>query len=308
LPNIFTTSYNDIVEDEKLRDHVGTVWYERKFFVPQSWKSQRVFIRFGSVHYEAYVWINGNLVVRHEFGHLPFEAEIAEHLNFAKENRITVLCDNVLLQTTIPQGKVIEQDSDAGKEIIQQYSFDFFNYAGIHRSVHLYTVPQLFVRELVLDSQVTDERHGLVNYRIILSDNNVNASDYKVKVVILNKEGQSVAESSADDDGTFSGQVLIQNAKLWWPHLMHPEPGYLYTIEVHLVNEQHGIDIDVYRMKFGVRSLKWNNSSLLINDKPIYFRGFGRHEDSDIRGKGLDFALLTKDFNLLKWIGANAYR
>lgn len=27
-----------------------------------------------------------------------------------------------------------------------------------------------------------------------------------------------------------------------------------------------------------------------------------------IRGKGLDFALLTKDFNLLRWIGANAYR
>lgn len=27
-----------------------------------------------------------------------------------------------------------------------------------------------------------------------------------------------------------------------------------------------------------------------------------------IRGKGLDLALITKDFNLLKWIGANAYR
>lgn len=27
-----------------------------------------------------------------------------------------------------------------------------------------------------------------------------------------------------------------------------------------------------------------------------------------IRGKGLDLALLTRDFNLLKWVGANAYR
>lgn len=27
-----------------------------------------------------------------------------------------------------------------------------------------------------------------------------------------------------------------------------------------------------------------------------------------IRGKGLDMAMLTKDFNLIKWIGANAYR
>jgi beta-glucuronidase len=40
------SSYNDITEDETLRDHVGTVWYERKFFVPKSWTSQQVWIRF----------------------------------------------------------------------------------------------------------------------------------------------------------------------------------------------------------------------------------------------------------------------
>lgn len=27
-----------------------------------------------------------------------------------------------------------------------------------------------------------------------------------------------------------------------------------------------------------------------------------------MRGKGLDLALLTRDFDLLRWIGANAYR
>lgn len=66
--------------------------------------------------------------------------------------------------------------------------------------------------------------------------------------------------------------------------------------------------VDIYRLRFGVRTLKWNTTQFLINDKPIYFRGFGRHEDSDLRGKGLDWALITKDFNLLRWIGANAYR
>lgn len=49
-------SYNDITEDSSLRDHVGTVWYDRKFFVPGSWSdNKRVWIRFGSVHYEAHV-------------------------------------------------------------------------------------------------------------------------------------------------------------------------------------------------------------------------------------------------------------
>lgn len=27
-----------------------------------------------------------------------------------------------------------------------------------------------------------------------------------------------------------------------------------------------------------------------------------------IRGKGLDLPLVTRDYNLIKWIGANAYR
>ena len=46
----------------------------------------------------------------------------------------------------------------------------------------------------------------------------------------------------------------------------------------------------------------------MINHKDFYFRGFGRHEDSDIRGKGLDLPLIARDFNLIKWIGANSFR
>lgn len=49
------SSYNDITEDPSLRDHVGVVWYDRTFYVPQSYSKQRVWIRFGSVHYLAVV-------------------------------------------------------------------------------------------------------------------------------------------------------------------------------------------------------------------------------------------------------------
>lgn len=49
-------SYNDLTTDDTLRDHVGGVWYERKFFVPHDWSlDKRVWLRFGSVHYAATV-------------------------------------------------------------------------------------------------------------------------------------------------------------------------------------------------------------------------------------------------------------
>lgn len=270
------SSYNDIVEDEKVRDHVGTVWYERKFFVPKSWQTQRVWLRFGSVHYEAYVWINGDLVARHAFGHLPFEAEITSHLSYAKENRITVLCDNVLLQTTIPQGKVIEQDSDNGKDIVQTYTFDFFNYAGIHRSVHLYTTPVVHIKEVILESTVDSDGHGHVHFKIVTNDNTTTNS---AKVLIYDKENSLVETQIVD--GSLEGDAIIRNVNKWWPYLMHPEPAYLYTVEVKLSTQTED-SVDIYRTKFGVRTLKWNNTTFLINDKPIYFRGFGRHEDSDV--------------------------
>lgn len=53
---VVPASYNDITQDITLRDHVGTVWYERNFFIPISWNhGQKVFMRFESVHYFAYV-------------------------------------------------------------------------------------------------------------------------------------------------------------------------------------------------------------------------------------------------------------
>ncbi|XP_053671853.1 beta-glucuronidase [Anopheles nili] len=306
------SSYNDITEDAALRDHVGTVWYDRKFFIPKAWFSNRVFVRFGSVHYEAIVWINGVEVMRHEIGHLPFEIEITNVLEYGAANRITVLCDNVLLKDTIPQGKVDNQPIDNGVELVQSYTFDFFNYAGIHRSVVLYTVPSVYIQDVILHTSYKGTK-GLVEYQVKTSVNDT--SNLELTVKLFDRNGTLV--STGIQKAQLQGSAIIPEVKLWWPYLMDPEPGYLYTMELTLSKAKTndapttGGDealLDVYRTKVGIRTLRWDNTSFLINEKPIYFRGFGRHEDSDIRGKGLDLALLTKDFNLLKWVGANAYR
>ena len=66
-------------------------------------------------------------------GHLPFEAEITSFLIYGGKNRITVAVDNTLLQTSVPQGKIVNNPADNGTVHVQTYTFDFFNYAGIHR-------------------------------------------------------------------------------------------------------------------------------------------------------------------------------
>ncbi|KAH8384742.1 hypothetical protein KR093_007346 [Drosophila rubida] len=309
IPMPVPASYNDITTDRSLRDHVGTVWYDRKFFVPRSWaKDQRVWLRFGSVHYEAFVWINGEQAVSHEMGHLPFETEVTHLLSYGAENRITVMCDNALIQTTVPQGKISEVANDGGVTIIQSYTFDFFNYAGIHRSVHLYTTPKTFIEEVQINTKLSDNNSvGYIDYNVAVNGTATNEAENAlfVRIKLFNREGVQVV--NATSDSSLTGTLKVSNAVPWWPYLMHSDPGYLYELQIQLHGAKEEL-LDVYRLSVGLRSLSWSNTTFQINGKPIYFRGFGRHEDSDVRGKGLDNALMVRDFNLIKWIGANAYR
>lgn len=55
------SSYNDISTNAKVRDHVGLVWYDRRFELSDHFidsileKKLRVYLRFGSVHYATQV-------------------------------------------------------------------------------------------------------------------------------------------------------------------------------------------------------------------------------------------------------------
>ncbi|XP_065215861.1 beta-glucuronidase isoform X1 [Planococcus citri] len=312
IPMPVPSSYNDITVDKKIRDHVGFVWYDKTFFVPDSWRQlgYHVWLRFSSVHYAAQVWINGHLVMSHEIGHLPFHREIASYLQFGKQNRVTVAVDNTLLQTTLPQGTLQELNTDFGVETVQSYTFDFFNYAGIHRSVHLYTTPAVYIDDIhILTDIKSDGTTGLIHYNITIGGAIPHGTESIMCVVdLLDHESNFIVRKNRNSTlSGLSGTIEVPKAKLWWPYLMDPNPGYMYTLQVQISEQEWGSN-DVYRQPVGIRSLTWNNTSVLINGKPIYLRGFGRHEDSNIRGKGLDLALVTRDYNLLKWIGANAYR
>lgn len=48
-----------------------------------------------------------------------------------------------------------------GSRIYQTYSFDFFNYAGIHRSVQLYTTPAIYIDDITVQTDFIDESTGI---------------------------------------------------------------------------------------------------------------------------------------------------
>jgi beta-glucuronidase len=276
-------SYNDLSEDIKVRNHVGKVWYEREFYVPEHWNGKRIVLRFGSVTHYGKVWVNGQYVMEHSGGYTPFEGDISSYVNFDKKNRVTVVVDNILDFSTTPIGKMEGKNLD--------YYFDFFNYSGIHRPVKIYTTSKEYIEDITITTDVKNEI-GIVNYNVetIGPDN--------VKVSIIDEDGSVVALSSAG----IKGSLELANPKLW-----QPGNAYLYTLHVELTDSK-GTVLDVYEEEFGIRTVEVKGKDFLINGKPFYFKGFGKHEDIDINGRGFNEVANIKDFSLMKWIGANSFR
>jgi beta-glucuronidase len=292
------SSYNDITTDEAIRDHIGDVWYERNFAVPNSWSDRRIVIRIGSATHHGVIWVNGTEVVRHKGGYLPFEADITDLVVPGNNNRITVSVSNILDWSCLPSGEVktydkTEEDKKKYPEgyKTQETYFDFFNYSGIHRPVKLYTTPKTYIEDITVITDICGS-DGIVDYNV-----EVMGEPRTVSVKLFDMDGKQVAEA----EGT-AGRLIVNDANFW-----EPGKGYLYELVV-VTEDANGNIEDNYQLPVGIRTVKVTGNKFLINDKPFYFKGFGKHEDADVRGKGLDEALNIRDFNLLKWIGANSFR
>lgn len=282
-------SYNDVTQDIKLRDHIGEVWYDREFFVPVSWQDKRVVIRVGSACHKSILYVNGQEVASYKGGYLPYEADVTDIVHFDKPNRVTVSIDNILDNTTLPPGTIKTLKDSKGKDYrIQEYQHDFFNYSGLHRPVRVYCTPKRYIDDISVVTEVRGKT-GIVKYDVSVKGR----GKKDVTVRLLDARGKEVAAAEGD-----RGKLNVENAKLW-----QPGKAYLYSLEVSCNDGE-----DLYRLPVGIRTVKIRGNKFLINGEPFYFQGFGKHEDMDIKGKGLDHTIIVKDFNLMKWIGANSFR
>ncbi|XP_071849409.1 beta-glucuronidase-like [Apostichopus japonicus] len=283
-------SFNDITQEESLRSFIGWVWYDKEFYLPfRISDDTRIVLRVESAHYYAKVWVNGQEAFSHVGGHLPFEGEVSKYLSSGKLNRVTIAVNNTLLPTTLPPGD-LDYDEQLPNPWIQNYGFDLFNYAGIHRPVKLYTTPASYIDDIDVTTNFSGTT-GYVQYEV-----KVKGKEKAISVKLKDKNGTLVNITDV-----LKGVLSIPNVNLWWPYTMNTSAGYRYTLEVHYGD-------DIYRLPVGVRTVHIAGTKFLINNESFYFHGVNKHEDYDVRGKGLDMPLIIKDFNLLRWLGANSFR
>lgn len=279
-------SYNDLFVDAAIRDHVGVVWYQRTVHVPRGWAGERVVLRVDAATHEGRVYVDDRLVATHIGGYTPFEADLTDLVTPGTSFRLTIGVDNRLTNETIPPGTLSTRPDGSQK---QTYRHDFYNYAGLARSVWLYSTPRVHIDDVTVATDVAGST-GVVHYTVDAHGAGT------VRVRLQDASGAVVAEGSGAQ-----GSLSVPNATLW-----QPGAAYLYELMVEIADGQSVVD--AYMLAVGIRTVAVRGTQFLINGEPFYFTGFGKHEDTAVRGKGHDNAYLVHDFELLDWIGANSFR
>jgi beta-glucuronidase len=280
-------SYNDLFPGAAVHDHVGDAWYQRQVRVPERF-GERVVLRFDAATHRAVAWVNDVQVVDHEGGYTPFEADVTDVIEAGAENRITAVVDNRLTWQSIPPGRVYETPEGPR----QEYFHDFFNYAGLHRTVWLYTTPASYISDVTVVTGL-EGSNGSVAYRAETGG----PGGHRLRAVLRDAEGAEVASTGGE-----SGELGVANVRPW-----RPGEGYLYDLTLELWGSGQA-PVDVYSLPVGIRTVKVDGTRFLINGEPFYFTGFGKHEDSAVRGKAHDDPFMVHDFALMDWLGANSFR
>ncbi len=281
-------SWNEQYED--LFDYFDLSWYVTRTHVPHSWQGQRIFIRVGSANYLGTVYVNGEKAGSHEGGHLPFAFEITDLVMWDQENVIAISVENHLKPTRVPSAGT--GGGMAAASLTRGYpstTFDFYPFAGLHRPVVLYSVPQTHIEHITVVTGI-DGDAGTVKVTV-----KINAERTKGRV-ILKGEDLTLDASLQFEYGVAETTVAVPSVHLW----SDTDP-YLYDLTV-------VTDSDRYSLKVGVRTVEVRGKHILLNGKPVQLNGYGRHEDFYASGKGLNLPLMVKDYQLMRWTGANSYR
>ena len=283
-------SWNEQFEDA--RDYLGVAWYLRRIVVPPAWRGQKIMLRFGSATYAARVWIDGQPVGGHLGGHLPFEVDVAALISWGAPTVIAVQVENKSSPTRVPPAGT---NAELTANTFPDVTYDFFPYCGLDRPVLLYSLPPVYIADVTVVTSI-DGNNGVLDVAIAASDGWSGRGHLQLE----SDEGPLTADVTFKN-GTAQASIRVPEARLW-----SPDDPFLYSLSIALAD---GDSIgDTYTLDIGIRTIEVRGDRLLLNGQPIQLKGFGRHEDFPVHGRGLDLPVLVRDHALLKWVGANSYR
>lgn len=161
-----------------------------------------------------------------------------------------------------------------------------------HRPVMLYSVPAAAHIEDVTVVATIDGKDGVV--KVTVAANKGYAGKGKARL-------DEFEENLTFRAGSAEAVLRVPEARFW-----SPKDPHLYSLAVTLTDGERATDSDM--LDVGIRTVAIRGDRLLLNGEPVRLTGFGMHEDFAVHGRGLNLPVWVRNFELLKWAGANSFR
>lgn len=294
--------------------------YRTSFEITAEQLKEQVILHFDGVESAFYVWVNGVKAGYSQNSFSPAEFNITPYVKEGK---------NIL---------AVEVYRYCAFSFVEDQ--DMWRMSGIFRDVSLRFEPKIrlydFQVRTYLDQEYRDSELNL--YIKILNDTEGMQGPYTVETMLLDVEGKEV------EGGVVSGYTGMDNP-IWpvntWrneslghyktsnehpkqmfagcmrhiyvstrvanPHKWTAETPYLYTLILKL-KDMDGNTLHVAKRKIGFRSVEEKKGQLLINGRPIRFKGANLHEFHPLRGRALTKEDMLQDVLMLKRHNYNAMR
>ena len=264
---------------EERNNYTGS--YRKKVSVPAAWKGQEIYLHVGSATSNLEVWVNGKHVGYSEDSKMEAEFNLTKFLVPGKENliamRVMRWCD----------GSYLEDQ-------------DFWRFTGIAREVYLYARPKAHIKDVFIHQDLTnDYKDGQLNIDITANA----ASGYTVEAILKSATGKTVGSTTATlGSASKKLSITVPNVDAW-----SAEVPNLYNLIITL-KDKKGTLVEAIPQRVGFRNIKIQGGQVLVNGKPVLFKGADRHELDPDGGYVVSVERMIEDIKIMKQLNINGVR
>jgi beta-glucuronidase len=273
----------------------GVAWYRKDFKLAPGKRGGSWRIRFESVNYRATVWLNGRLLGTHEGAQVPFELP-ASALSRNGANRLVVRVDSRRSDRDVPP---LTESPVTGLP-----GGGWWNYGGILREVYLRRYDDVDLESLRVRPLLDGSRRTA---RVLITARLRNDPGGRRSVRVRGTFGGRSWRTRAVSIPSGRTREVTATLTLRNPRLWSPSRPYLYTVTARVTRGSRVLSR--WRLRTGVRSIEVNDRGrVLLNGRPITFRGASLHEDHPSVGSALTPRLRRRLFAQLRALNANITR
>lgn len=318
LPHAFNEDEAFLTSIDQHTDTI--VWYRKHFKLPKSDRGKKVFLEFEGIRFGGEFYINGKFIGLHENGVMAAGFDITDHINYNKENVITVRIDNSWTYR--------EKATD------QRYQWNDrnfnANYGGIPKNVYLHVTDPLYQTLPLYSNLATtgtyvyakeiniSKRNAIVFVESEIRNEYPVAKSFRYEMMIEDMDGKIIKQVSGGEMTIQPGEIKtvgvhdkVENLHFWtWGY------GYLYNVYTTLYVDNKAVDVVTTRT--GFRKTRFANGMVHLNDRIIQLKGYAQRTSNEWPAVGMSVPAWLSDFsnrmivegngNLIRWMHVTPWK